>query len=210
MFEDKRRGNKWVGIVVVGLMLFIAFSIGYYINMAPEGDTNSFSKINDNLEVPDSLKDVKSIDVNRILNEDKTIDEEDFELHEAMKIKYITFFTICGHNIEKTIDLPSMFIGLSEEEFMENNPGWNLAEIDNDIINLTKEIDTYCPKHFIIGIEGEFIAIYIYDEKGEKILKEKTDININTLMPEDQIILESGIVADTEDDMEQKLEGFSN
>lgn len=210
MFEEKRRVNKGIGIIIAGLMLFIAFSIGYYISMGVEDNTNSFSKINDNLKVPESLKDVTSIDINRVLNQEETVEEEDFILNENIKIQYITFFTICGHRIDKTIDLPSAFIGLQEEEFMENNPGWNLAEISGDIITLTREIETHCPKHFIIGIEEEYIAIYTYDENGNKILKEKTDININTLMPEDQIILESGIVADTEDDMEQKLEGFSN
>ena len=210
MFEDKRRGKKKLGILIIGLMLFIAFSISYYINMDTENETNSFNKINENLKVPESLKNFTKIDVNYVINGDKIASEEDFVLSASNRINYVTLFTICGHKIERTINLPSVFMGLSEEEFMEKNTGWSLAGINDNIITLTKDIETHCPRHFIIGIEDEYIAIYSYNDNGEKILKEKTDININTLTPEDQIILQSGIVADTEDDMEQKLEGFSN
>lgn len=210
MFEDKRRGSKKISILIVGIMLVIAFSISYYLSMDIENDTNSFSKINNDLKIPESLKNLTKIDENNVLNQDKTASEEDFVLQKSYKISYITNFTICEHKIEKKIDLPTAYIGLSEAEFMEKNPGWNLAEINDDMIILTKEIETHCPKHFIIGIEGEYIAIYSYNDSGEKILIEETDININTLTPEDQIILQSGIVADTEDDMEQKIEGFSN
>ncbi|MDD4834451.1 MAG: hypothetical protein WCY24_03015 [Lutispora sp.] len=210
MFEDKRRGSKKISILIVGIILFMVFSISYYLNMDIEDETNSFSKINNDLKIPESLKNLTKIDVNNVLNQDKTTIEEDFVLQKSYKINYITIFTICEHRIEKKVDLPISYIGLSEAEFMEKNPGWNLAEINDDMIVLTKEIEAYCPKHFIIGIEGEYIAIYSYNDNGEKMLIEETDININTLTPEDQIILQSGIVADTEDDMEQKIEGFSN
>lgn len=210
MFEDKRRGKKKLGILIIGLILFIAFSISYYINMGIENETNSFNKINENLRVPESLKNFTKTDVNNVIDEEKTASEDNFVLNEHYKINYVTLFTICGHKINRTINLPSIFIGLNEEEFMEKNTGWSLAGINDNIITLTKDIETHCPRHFIIGIEDEYIAIYTYNENGEKLLKEKTDINIDTLTPEDQIILQSGIVADTEDDMEQKLEGFSN
>ena len=210
MFEDKRKGKKKLGILIMGLMLFVAFSISYYINMGTENEANSFNKINENLKVPESLKNFTKGDVDNAINEDEIAMEEDFLLNEHHKINYVTSFTICGHKIERTKNLPPVFIGLSEEEFMENNTGWSLAGIYEDIITLTKDIETYCPRHFIIGIEDEYIAIYVYNDNGEKILKEKTDIIIDTLTPEDQIMLQSGIVADTEDDMEQKLEGFSN
>ncbi|MEA4963525.1 BofC C-terminal domain-containing protein [Lutispora sp.] len=210
MFEDKRKGKKKFIVFIMGLMLFIAFSISYYINMGTENEANSFNKINENLKVPESLKNFTKVDVDNVINANEIAIEEDFVLNEHHKINYVTSFTICGHKIEKTINLPPAFTGLSEEEFMKNNTGWSLAGIDEDFITLTKDIETYCPRHFIIGIEGEYIAIYVYNDNGEKILKEKTDIIIDTLTPEDQIMLQSGIVADTEDDMEQKLEGFSN
>lgn len=210
MFEDKRRGKKRIAILIIGLMLLIVFGISYYINFDIGDETNSVSKINENLKIPDSLKKLNNVDVNDVINEDKTAGEDAFILQENHKIKYITLFTICEHKIEREIDLPPIFIGLDEEEFMEKNPGWDLLEANERIITIVREIDTYCPRHFIIGLEGQYIAIYTYNEDGERVLKETTDINIDTLTPEDQSILESGIVADTEDDLEQKLEGFSN
>lgn len=210
MFEDRRRGKRKIAILIIGLMLIVAFSVSYYISMGIEDETNSFSKINDNLKIPDSLKEIKEVEASSEENEDKTAGEDDFILNENYKVKYITLFTICGHRIEREIDLPSVFIGLNEKEFMEKNTGWDLIEINYNTITLKRDIDTYCPQHFIIGLDGPYIAIYVYNEDGERILKERTDISIDTLTPEDQAILDSGIVADTEDDLEQKLEGFSN
>ena len=212
MFEDRRRGKRKIAILIIGLMLIAAFSISYYISMGFEGETNSFNKINENIKipVPDSLKEIKQVDASSEENENKTAGEEDFILNENYKIKYVTLFSLCGHRIEKEVDLPSVFIGLNEEQFMEKNPGWDLLEINNSTITLKRDIYTYCPQHFIIGLDGQYIAIYVYNEDGERLLKERTEISIDTLTPEDQEILDSGIVADTEDDLEQKLEGFSN
>ncbi|SHJ24286.1 BofC C-terminal domain-containing protein [Lutispora thermophila] len=209
MFEDKRRGKKRISILVIGLMLLIVFAISYYINMDIGDEANSFNKTNENLKIPDSLKKISNVETSDVINGDKTA-EEDFKLQENHKIKYITLFTICKHKIERETDIPSIFIGLDKEEFIEKNPGWDFLEVDDRTLTVVREIDTYCPRHFIIGLEGQYIAIYSYDEDGERVLNETTDINIETLTPEDQSILESGIVADTEDDLEQKLEGFSN
>jgi len=214
MFEDRRRGKRKIAILIIGLILIAAFSISYYISMGIENEANSFSKVNESLKeslkIPDSLKEVKQVDASSEKNEDKTAGEEDFILNENYKIKYITLFSLCGHRVEREIDLPSVFIGLNEEQFMEKNTGWDLLEISHNTITLKRDIYTYCPQHYIIGLDNQYIAIYVYNEDGERILKERTDISIDTLTPEDQEILDSGIVADTEDDLEQKLEGFSN
>jgi len=214
MFEDRRRGKRKIVILIIGLILIAAFSISYYISMGIENEANSFSKVNESLKeglkIPDSLKEIKQVDASSEKNEDKTAGEEDFILNENYKIKYVTLFSLCKHRIEREIDLPSVFIGLNEEQFMEKNTGWDLLEINHNTITLKRDIYTYCPQHFIIGLDDQYIAIYVYNEDGERILKERTDISIDTLTPEDQEILDSGIVADTEDDLEQKLEGFSN
>ncbi|NLM44087.1 MAG: hypothetical protein GX201_08770 [Clostridiales bacterium] len=210
MFEEKRRGKRKFIAIVSGLVILTAFSIGYYISGALEDDTNSFNKMNENLKIPDSLKNITNVNVSNEINEEQIIEDNGVILDENYKVKYITLFTICNHSIERDTDLPLIFSGLNEEEFMEKNVGWDLVEIKENLITLKREIDTYCPNHYIISLEGQYIAIYTYNEDGERVLKETTDISIYALTPEDQAILESGIVSDTEEDLEQKLEGFSN
>jgi len=210
MFEEKRRGKRKLVVLVMGFLFLTAFSIGYYINSALEEDTNSFNKINESLKIPDSLKNITNVNVSNEISEKQTFEDNSIILDESYKIKYITLFTICNHRIERDTNLPLVFSGLSKEEFMEKNVGWNLVDIEDKYITLIREINTYCPNHYIISLEGQYIAIYTYNEDGERVLKEKTDISVHTLTPEDQAILESGIVSDTLEDLEQKLEGFSN
>lgn len=202
MFEDKRKSRIKRVFLLFSLLFLVAFIISYYINNGYEiKEDESLSKVNKNLIIPNSVK-----------NYEKPINEDEFlyKVKESTQFCYLTYFKMCGHKIEKSISAPDSYIGLSIEELKHRIEGWEVSEIKDDNIFMIKEIDTFCPNHFIIGVKDDNIAIYIYNENGEKILKEKTDININILTPEDQVFLTSGIVADTEDDMEQKLEGFSN
>ena len=99
---------------------------------------------------------------------------------------------------------------MSEQLLKEKYMNWNITAFSPPIVELGRTIDTYCPKHYIIGVDNGYIAIFVYDENGQKLMQEKTDISIATLTPEDQQALNGGIVVDTEEQKEQTLEGFSN
>lgn len=207
MFEDRKK-SKFKSIFLILVVIFLgAFILGYYLNNSFEEEDDGLSKVNKNLQIPNSLK-----------NPDKPNIENNFDnnndnlkiVKESTVLNYITYYKACGHKTEKSITVPQTFVGLSLEELKNRIEGWEISDMLEDSVILTREIETFCPRHFIIGVKDDSIAIYIYNENGEKVLKEKTDININILTPEDQMILNSGIIADTEDDMELKLEGFSN
>lgn len=199
MFEDKRKIRFKKVMMFFGFIFIIVFIAGYILNKDHEPKENgNLSKVNKNIVIPKEIKSYHD-DINSI-----------YKINGSTKLCYSTFFKLCGHEIQRTIQAPGSFLGLNVEELMERIEGWEISEVQDDNIMLIREIDTYCPKHFIIGVLDNNIAIYIYNENGEKILKEKTDIDINILTPDDQIFLTNGIVADTEDDMELKLEGFSN
>lgn len=201
MFEDKRKNRLKKIVMIFGFIFIIAFIASYILNREHEPkENNSVSKVNKNIIIP---KEIKSYDS----HEDKNFS---YRINESTKLCYLTFFKMCGHEIERKIQAPTSFFGLNIEELMERIEGWEISEVKDDNIILIRELETYCPRHFIIGVLDNNIAIYIYNENGERILKEKTDIDINILTPDDQVFLTNGIVADTEDDMEQKLEGFSN
>ena len=207
MFEDRKKSRFRTVLLLLGVVFLAAFILGYYLNSGAKVEDNDISKVNNNLEIPDSLKSFS-----------KPNQENDFistydsmgRVKESTILSYVTYFKMCGHKTEKNIATPQTFIGLNFEELQQRIEGWQINEMTEERVIFTRDIDTFCPRHFIIGVKDDNIAIYIYNENGEKTLKEKTDIDINILTPEDQMLLHSGIVADTEDDMELKIEGFSN
>lgn len=207
MFEDRKK-SKFKSIFLILAVIFLgAFILGYYLNNGLGEEDEDLSKVNKSFQIPNSLK---NIDKPNIEDDIDNYNDDLKVIKESTVLNYITYYKACGHKAEKNITVPQNFIGLSLEELKNRIDGWEISDMVEDKVVLTREIETFCPRHFIIGVKDDYIAIYIYDENGEKVLKEKTDININILTPEDQMILSSGIIADTEDDMELKLEGFSN
>jgi hypothetical protein len=101
-------------------------------------------------------------------------------------------------------------MNMNEQQLKEKYRHWHLSGYSPPIIEFSRNIDAYCPNHYIIGVDGGYITIYVYDENGKKALYEKTDISSAPLTPKDQQALEGGIVVDTKEQMEQTLEGFSN
>lgn len=207
MFEDRKK-SKFKPIFLILAVIFLgAFILGYYLNNGLGEEDEDLSKVNKSFQIPNNLK---NIDKPNIENDIDNYSDDLKVIKESAVLNYITYYKACGHKAEKSITVPQSYIGLSLEELKNRIEGWEINDMVEDKVILTREIETFCPRHFIIGVKDDYIAIYIYDENGEKVLKEKTDININILTPEDQTILSSGIIADTEDDMELKLEGFSN
>ncbi len=206
MFEDRRKSKTKKLILIFSLVFLSAFIISYFVNNGIEKSTEeNQSKNNESLIIPSNVR-----NYTKTVKDNETPEELSYITNELTRLCYITHFKRCGHKIEKTVPIMEALVGLRIEELSEKIDDWQINDLKDDIIFLTKEIDTFCPKHFIIGVKDDNIAVYTYNESGDKILKEKTDININILTPEDQEFLMGGIVADTEDDMEIKLEGFSN
>lgn len=221
MFVDKRR-RKSRGYILVILLLIIlstAFGIGYFMNYHGGENIDKDNPVSQgNLQIPDSLKTSAA----KVDAADAGVDTDNNSTDTAAslpdkglitpntKIRFITYFTLCGHTIEKDITPNDDEVNMTEEQYCSRYPGWEATRFDSEEVIMRKQLDTNCPKHYIIGIQDGFIAIFVYNENGEKVLKEKTDISVSTLTPEDQKSLESGIIADTEDDLELKLEGFSD
>ncbi len=218
MFEDRsiKRKRRYLLAAVFLLLASAAFGVGYYFNAgAPEAldDPANPSKVN--LQIPDSLiNPTTNKTPYEPVNADSTVDTafnmpgKDF-LTPNTQLIFKTYFNSCKHTIEKAVQASNDEVGMSEQQLKEKYMGWEIT-LSSPIVELNKTIDTYCPTHYIIGVDNGFIAIYVYDENGQKLMQEKTDISMATLTPEDQQTLQYGIVVDTEDQKEQTLEGFSN
>lgn len=218
MFEDRsiRRKRRYLLAAVFLLLVSAAFGVGYYFNAeAPEetGDSANPGKVN--LQIPDSLINPTSgtnglEPVNADSEADTAVNMPDKDLMTPnTQLIFKTYFNSCKHTIEKSVRASDDEVNMNEEQLKEKYAGWNIT-FSPPVVELNLAIDAYCPKHFIIGVDTGYITVFVYDETGQKKIWEKTDIAVSTLTPNDQEKLQYGIVVDTEDELDQTLEGFSN
>ncbi len=219
MFEDRsiRRKKRYLLAAVFLLLASAAFGVGYFFNAEAPGapnDPENPGKVN--LQIPDSLINPTTgkesyEQVNADSNVDTAINMPDKNiLTPNTQLIFRTYYNSCKHTREKAVQAGNDEVNMKAEQLKEKYADWEITAFSPPIVELSKTIDTYCPSHYIIGVDNGYIAIYVYDENGNKNMQERTDISIATLTPEDQQALTAGIVVDTEDQKEQTLEGFSN
>ena len=219
MFEDRsiRRKRRYLLAAVFIVLASAAFGVGYFFNAdAPEDLEDPKNSSTMNLQIPESLinpSDRKSVyeEVNADSIPDLAINIPDNDLLTPnTQLIFKTYYNSCRHTVEKAVQAINDEVNMNEQQLKEKYNGWELTGFSPPIVEFSRTVDTYCPNHYIIGVDNGFIAIYVYDEDGHKVMQEKTDISSMTLTPEDQQALYGGIVVDTEEQKEQTLEGFSN
>jgi flagellar basal body-associated protein FliL len=229
MFENRARKRKRnILLLIVALIFVSAFGFGYYLNFSGNTDVNkdnttqgetSGYKIPSNLRNPSGL--VANADPGN--DQDKKQDETPIQDQEqatnanpenlitaSTKIIFKTYFTLCSHMVDKEPEDMKDFINLSESALKSKFSEWTVNEFSTQQVILKREKQTYCPRHYIIGSKDGYIAIYVYNSDGIKTLYEMTESPVSILTTEDQKNLEYGIVADSEEELQQKLEGLSD
>jgi hypothetical protein len=223
MFENRRRQKRRNSVlVIVGIILLAAFSFGYYLNNGGEeniGKNTIYNNDPSDYRIPDSIKNpggAGAVVLPQVVDaaepgEDSTNANANADnlITPSTKVIYKTYFTLCSHMQDREPDNYNELVNLTEEQLQSKYPDWKVKEFSKQQVILTREIQTYCPRHYIIGILNDNIAIYVYNSEGKKVLYEETETPISTLTPADQKKLEYGIVVNTADEVQQMLEGFS-
>jgi hypothetical protein len=221
MFENRsRKRRRNILLLIVALIFVSAFGLGYYLNFSGDTDlpeNKLGQKEASGYKIPSALKNPivggiqAEADSNVVQEKEQPANAIPNDLITAStKITFKTYFTLCSHIIDKEPDNGSGFINLSKSDLMDKLPDWTVNEFSSQQVILKREIQTYCPRHYIIGSKDGYIAIYVYNDDGIKILHEMTESPISILTTEDQNNLEYGIVADSEEELQQKLEGLSD
>ncbi|MFZ5351414.1 MAG: BofC C-terminal domain-containing protein [Bacillota bacterium] len=220
MFEDKRKKRRR-RIIFLLFFIFIAasFGVGYYLNSDSTGEVTLPKENNQTgYKLPDSLLDPKLTPNPSSDTEIEVIDNanalfsrlDDDIIRIDTDFIFKTIYKRCGHTIEKST-LPSTDeVRLNKQELSLRYLPWSIKDFTSEEVLFERELETYCPKHFILGVNNGYIGVFVYNEEGERILKKTTDISIDILTPADQKALQNGIIADTEDELNLKLEGFSD
>jgi hypothetical protein len=221
MFENRaRKKRRNILLLIVALIFVSAFGFGYYLNFGGDLDLEK-----DNLnpgetagyKIPSSLRNPVpgGIEANADSNVNGEQDQipitnTDGLITASTKVIFKTYFTLCSHMVDKELEDKSDVINLSELGLESKFPEWSVDAFSTQQVILKREIQTYCPRHYIIGSKDGYIAIYVYNSDGLKILHEMTEYPTSILTIDDQKNLEYGIVADSEEELQQKLEGLSD
>ena len=234
MFENRaRKKRRHAFLILLGLLLLTAFGFGYYLNY---GDSIDIGKENPEqgskagYEIPDSIKNpgagkLNSEDPSGNDNNAQTVPDTpiantepdrpvtvmpDNVITANTKIIFKTYFTLCSHMLDQELLDTKELVNMSESKLAARYPDWSVAEFSPQQVILKREIQTYCPRHFIISAKDGYVAIYVYNSEGVKTLFEMTDNPISVLTPDDQRNLEFGIVANSEEELQQTLEGLGD
>jgi hypothetical protein len=219
MFENRsRRKKRTTFLLIIAFILVSAFGFGFYLNYGGNANVDKDNTSKDDpkgLQIPSSLRNpgagVLIPNADTIPDKDQSANANpDNLITPTTKIIFKTYFTLCSHMVDKEPEDMKEFINLSEEGLKSKFSEWEINEFSTQQVILKREKQTYCPRHFIIGSKDGYIAIYAYNSDGVKTLYEMTDDPISILTTEDQKNLEYGIVADSEEELQQKLEGLSD
>lgn len=177
--------------LLIGIMACISiFSLTYYM---------STIKMK-NISNDDGKLQVNSIDQNNN-NNLNVHGEKEKKLNDdgsiVLKTKYTKSGDLLIDKAQKLKDISDLKEKTKEEIGLKfNKDGYSIESFDSDKAVLIREIDKYSPNKYVLGIKGEYLAIYKTDKFGNMFIEnEKTDITnkkIEHLKEQDIQLLTNG------------------
>lgn len=188
-------GNK---LVIFGIVLIVVFGIilGYL-------SADLYTKLNDN---------TKSSDNSEVLNISETSFNDPI-LNEGAMIVYKRMYIKCNEVMTEQETADSQYTGKNEEELKEVFKDWRITSFNNKEIVLQKDIDSYSPNYYKLGIynDGEnedMVAVFTFNADGEEVVMSVTETPASLLHEDDIKRLQDGIYTNDEDDMYNMLQNF--
>lgn len=165
---------------------------------------------NDNTLEQATVEEVKN--ANRLIEEEsntvETISSET-KTTPNTEIVFETLYSGCSHVETVTQEIETDDIN-KDEEYFNNKYGdeWNVVNFSENTVELYKEKDGICDKHYLVKEKDGYIAIYSLDSLGNQSLKEITDVYISYLPDEDKALLEKGINVIGDNELERTIADF--
>ena len=124
------------------------------------------------------------------------------------KIVYETFYTNCNHMENVIEDIENEDVNQNKNYFVNKYLDWKVNNFSEDTVELYKEIDGICDKHYIVKEKDGYIAVYNLDSENNQNLKEVTEIYVQYLPEEDVELLKNGINVIGDNDLARVLADF--
>ena len=111
-------------------------------------------------------------------------------------IIFETYYKKCGHTI------------ISKQEIQNKYNQYEVKEFSSNEIKLYKQVDKICDSHYVVKQKDGVIAVFSKNDDGTETLKSQTDVSTKYLPKEDVDLLENGIEANSNEELEQILSDY--
>ena len=117
----------------------------------------------------------------------------------------------CGHKRVEERQARDNEIGLSLQSIALRFPEWSIADYTTERIVFTKEVNDFCPGHFVLKDRDGVVVIYMPSEAGDEYKSvEETQISTDALPPDVQSEIRKGLILDTLEDVEHFMENLES
>lgn len=156
---------------------------------------------------PKPLADKSAVPQNREVLQPDLQQKVTSQTHITQKILY----NKCGDEEVIREQVNDKLIGMTTQQLRQVYQGWELELFDINEIVLSLQVDGFCRNHsdnMFVGIHNGYVSVF-YGQPGAKaLLKEETNIPLNTVQAQDQAELVKGIVVKDRSELLQTLEGL--
>lgn len=182
--KNKRR----IYVILVIMISAIIFSLSYYMALAKIKSNNRENR-DDKIQVNNIGEEIDKIAVQGS-GDEKIYPDTSIEF----KIRYKKSGDTILEKVEKGRNVSEKTRNTLEERYKKED--YKLEEASSSKIILVKEFDKYLPNKYVLGIKGQYLAIYRTDSNGDMYIEnEQTDITekrIDHLKEQDINLLTNG------------------
>lgn len=181
------------GLWFIGLLIGVALSYSFYA-----GNFISHFKLTSKEPTSQQNAEVTQTDLKiRVMPQTKI----------TQKIKYLK----CGEEEVTKVTAGANLLGLNFQEVQQLYGGWTIETFEAKEIVLSLVVDGYCKthsEHMFLGTHNDHVAIFLGEPGTKALLKEETNILLESVQPQDRVELEKGIVVKDRSELLQTLEGL--
>lgn len=185
--------SKTLYRIIILSIAVVLLTVGTYIGVKIAGTTYVDNKVLES--VPD-----KVVNVTPVIGIYKS------ELQD-IKVIYEDYYLCCKH----TIINENMEFGITKEEIKEKvDKEYKLIEETDDILTFRKEIDSYCPNHFELRLESDYVIIYQIIKDDVYSIYKNTEIPRTSIRDELAEELVKGIRVDSLEELNMYIEDLES
>lgn len=162
---------------------------------------------NDNVLEKAMLEDVEKVNLLVESNIIQTTTAEE-KTTPNTKIVYETLYTNCNHIETSTEEIKTEDVNKSKEDFENKYNDWEIKNFSDNEVDLYKEVEGICNKHYVVKETDGYITIYTLDSAGNLNLKEVTDVYCAYLPDEDLELLKSGIKVNGDNELARVISDY--
>lgn len=193
-------------LVAFLLLLVLGFTFGYYFTdiLDRKSQIDMQSNVQQKTTNPELIEEGKDTPTN--------IDSEDIVITSDTRIVFKTNY-LKSKDEDKEIFMPDKdLLGLNQNELKDYYKEWEIISFNSEEIVLERNIESYSPKHFKVGVaqnNGEAcIAVYNYDKEGQELVDYISDTPISILNQNEREKFIEGMIFDDIEDVYRMLENY--